>query len=56
MPLKSQSQIDFKFSQRRMMFLGGWVNFCDAKKHFNKHQFSKMSHWVFLVVSEEKKL
>ena len=44
MPLRSQPQIDFKFGQRRMKFLGGWVKFCDAKKNFNKYQFSKMSY------------
>ena len=53
---RGQSQFDFKFSYRHMTLLGGWVNFCDSKENFNKHRCLKMSYWVFLVVSHEKKL
>ena len=53
---KGSVTIDFKFSQRHMKLREGWVNFVDAKENFNKPRFSKMSYWVFLVVSPEKEL
>ena len=53
--LMSQSQIDFKFSQRHMTLLGGWVN-CASREKFNKQQFSKTFYWLFLVASHKKEL
>ena len=52
---RDQSQMDFKFNVRHMTLQGGWVNICDTKENFNKHQFSNMCHWVLNLVVNHKK-